>query len=232
MTNVPLMEDLGRHIKAQRSSQEVQLRWHADSDHYNGLPDLLDRFSVGEVRVPPGFGGPSNPGAVALLKHVRARGVPVRAIAAGSHWDTRGVRFSVWHPPRAGAELSSLTSDNARSVVLDLEARGRHVLLTGDLEGAGLFELRRQPLPRPDVFLAPHHGGRTANPSWLYEWVDPRLVIVSQRPPAPGSHDALAPLAARQILLRTWQRGAIRLTWTESGVVARGFRDDQAGWND
>jgi competence protein ComEC len=142
------------------------------------------------------------------------------------------VRFSVWHPPRSEAESSSLTTDNARSVVLDLEAAGRHVLLTGDLEGAGLFDLRRQPLARPDIFLAPHHGGRTANPSWLYDWADPRLVVVSQRPPAPGSHDALAPLAARQILLRTWQRGAIHLEWTGGGVLARGFRDDQAGWNE
>jgi competence protein ComEC len=205
---------------------------HADSDHYNGLPDLLDRFSVGEVRVPPGFGGPSNPGAVELLNRVRARGVPVRSVVAGDCWEVRGVRFSVWHPPRSEAESSGLTSDNERSVVLDLEAAGHHVLLTGDLEGAGLFELRRQPLARPDVFLAPHHGGRTANPSWLYDWADPRLVVVSQRPPAAGSHDALAPLAARQILLRTWQRGAIRLTWTKGGVVARGFRDDQAGWNE
>jgi competence protein ComEC len=163
---------------------------------------------------------------------VRSRGVPVRSVVAGDHWETRGARFSIWHPPGSDEESSSLTTDNARSVVLDVEAVGHHVLLTGDLEGAGLFELRRRPLPRPDVFLAPHHGGRTANPPWLYDWADPRLVVVSQRPPAPGSHDALAPLAARQMLLRTWQRGAIHLEWTEGGVVARGFRDDQAGWNE
>jgi competence protein ComEC len=203
---------------------------HADSDHYNGLPDLLDRFSVGEVRVPPGFGGPSNPGAVELLHSLRKRGVRVRSVAAGDHWDAPGARFSVWHPPRAEADSSLLTSDNARSVVLDLEAAGRHVLLTGDLEGDGLFELRRQPLPRADVFLAPHHGGRTANPPWLYDWANPRLVVVSQRPPTPGSNDALSPLAARRILLRTWQLGAIGLKWTGQGVLVRGFRDDRTQW--
>jgi competence protein ComEC len=76
--------------------------------------------------------------------------------------------------------------------------------------------------------LAPHHGGRTANPAWLYDWAGPSLVVVSQRPPAPGTHDPLAALDARHVLLRTWQRGAIRLTWTRDGVVARGFRDDPA----
>jgi len=87
------------------------------------------------------------------------------------------------------------------------------------------------PLSAVEVLVPPGFG-RTANPSWLYEWADPRLVVVSQRPPAPGSSDALAPLDARRILLRTWRRGAIRLSWAPGGVVARGFRDDQARWDE
>jgi competence protein ComEC len=205
---------------------------HADSDHYNGLPDLLDRFSVGEVRVPPSFASPANPGAVDLLRDVRSRGVPIRPIAAGDHWQTTAARFSVWHPPHAGAFSPDRTSDNARSVVLDLEADGHHVLLTGDLENEGLDALSRCRLPPLAVLLSPHHGGRTANPTWLYEWAEPRLVVVSQRQPASGSNDALAPLDAQHILLRTWQRGAIRLRWTGGGVVASGFRDDQARWDE
>ena len=39
--------------------------------------------------------------------------------------------------------------------------------------------------------LAPHHGGRTSNPPWLYDWARPALVVVSQRPPAAGSRDPL-----------------------------------------
>ena len=34
---------------------------HADQDHYNALPDLLDRFAIGEVVVPPGFASEANP---------------------------------------------------------------------------------------------------------------------------------------------------------------------------
>src|SRR5206468_3490886 len=48
---------------------------HADSDHFNGLDDLLDRFAIGIVRVPPGFGGPDNPLAEELLERVRRKGV-------------------------------------------------------------------------------------------------------------------------------------------------------------
>jgi competence protein ComEC len=206
---------------------------HADSDHYNGLPDLLDRFSVGVVRVPPDFATAANPGAIRLLEQVRARGVPVGLIAAGDRWEAAGARFSVWHPPRTEGSSSSSghSSDNARSVVLDLEAAGHHALLTGDLEGDGLAQLRSHSRPPIDVFLAPHHGGRAANPPWLYDWARPSLVVVSQRPLTPGTQDPLAALAARHVLLRTWQRGAIRLTWTPGGLVARGFRDDQTAWD-
>ena len=44
---------------------------HADQDHYNALPDLLDRFRVGEIVIPPGFESDENPGATILLDQVR-----------------------------------------------------------------------------------------------------------------------------------------------------------------
>ena len=196
---------------------------HADADHYNGLPDLLDRFSIGVVRVPPGFAGPANPGAVRLLEDVRARGVPVRPIVAGDSWEAAGTRFSTLFPPARGLPLST---DNARSVVLDVESGGRHALLTGDLEGDGLADLVERPGRAFDAVLAPHHGGRSANPPWFYRWARPARVVVSQRPPLPGASDPLTPLAAREIpMLRTWERGAIRLRWSARGISARGFQD-------
>lgn len=198
---------------------------HADADHYDGLPHLLERFSIGAVRVPPGFGGEANPGAALLIEAVRARGVPVRTIAAGDRLDLgTTAALSVLHPPEGWTPGAS---DNARSVVLDLAAGGRHLLLTGDLEGPGLAALRTRQSRRFDAVLAPHHGGRSSNPPALYDWADPALVIASQRPPAPGAGDALQPLAERGIVvLRTWRRGAIRLRWAETELEARGFLDE------
>jgi len=68
----------------------------------------------------------------------------------------------------------------------------------------------------------PHHGGKSANPSWLYSWARPRTVVVSQRPPAPGTTDALTPLErAGTPVLRTWQRGAIHFRWTPDGIITQ-----------
>ncbi|WP_240907430.1 ComEC/Rec2 family competence protein [Paludisphaera rhizosphaerae] len=198
---------------------------HADQDHFNGLPDVLNRFTVGEVVVAPEFAGRDNPAATALMEEVKRQGVPVRTVFAPEEWRSGSVRFQILHPP---AGWTSDVADNARSLVLNVSLNDRRLLLTGDLEQIGLVELLSLPRPsRPvDVMLAPHHGGKSANPPRLYDWAEPHLVVASQKPPPTGSADALTPLEARDIvLLRTWQVGAVSLQWLPTGVVARGFLD-------
>ena len=203
---------------------DVLILSHADSDHFNGLPDLLDRVEIGVVRVPPGFEGPTNPGAKRLLDEVRGRGIAVETIAEGDRIDLgSGTTLTALHPRPVSQPGST---DNARSVVLAVESGGRRLLLTGDLERNGLTEVVALPSRPIDAMLAPHHGGRTSNPAWLYAWARPDLVVVSQRPPATGSRDPLAPLAEGHFpLRRTWQSGAIRLKWSPTGLLATGFLD-------
>ena len=200
---------------------------HADQDHYDGLPDLLDRFTVGEVRISPGFAGVDNPLAIQLIDQLHARGIPVRPIAAPESWEQAGVQFTVRHPPSG---WHPETSDNARSLVLDVAFAGRHLLLTGDLEQQGLDELVAQPPPEPppDVFLSPHHGGKSANPETALP-VGQAAARGRQPAPLPArTADALAPVERSGVpLLRTWRQGAIRLRWTGEGISAGGFLDDK-----
>jgi competence protein ComEC len=198
---------------------------HADQDHYNALPDLLDRFRIGEVIIPPGFVSPENPGTALLLDLLRTRGVRLRTIAAPATWTHGSTRFTVLHPP---AGWHPETPDNARSLVLDVEHGGRHLLLTGDLDQLGIIELIARPRidPPVELMLAPHHGGRSANPAALYAWARPQAVVVSQRMPAPGTNDALTALERSGIpLLRTWQRGAVHFRWQSDEIAREGFLD-------
>jgi len=197
---------------------------HADQDHYNALPDLMDRFQIGEIVIPPGFENKQNPEASILLNQVRRHGIPVRTIAAPSTWNHGSTQFTVLHPP---PDWHPETPDNARSLVLDVAHGGRHLLLTGDLDQLGLVELVAKTQPDPiDLMLSPHHGGKSANPAMLYAWARPRTVMVSQRPPAPGTTDALTPLERSGIpLLRTWQRGAIHFEWRADRIITEGYLD-------
>ncbi len=201
---------------------------HADADHFNGVFDLLDRFTVGSVRVPPGFDSSKNPGAARLIAEVRSREIPVSTIAAGDVIDLgAGLTMTARHP--RPDDVSG--TDNARSVVLEVTHKGKRLLLTGDLEREGLSTLVGMTPPDPpiDAFLAPHHGGRTSNPPSLYDWAKPRIVAVSQRPPNVGTRDPLAFLDAEggrhPQVLRTWNSGAIHLRWTPEGLKATGFLD-------
>jgi competence protein ComEC len=198
---------------------------HADQDHFDALPDLMDRFPIGAIVIPPGFDSPENPAASALLQQVRLHGIPVQTIAAPASWAQGSTRFAVLHPPDGWHPEAP---DNARSLVLDIAQDGHHLLLTGDLDQLGLVELAAGPPldPPVDLMLAPHHGGRSANSPMLYAWARPRRVMVSQRMPAPGTNDALRQLERSGIpLLRTWQRGAVHFQWSSDHIITEGFLD-------
>lgn len=196
---------------------------HADSDHYNGLDDLMDRFRIGEVRVPPGFGGPRDPEADALLGRVRARGIPLVSMASGDSIAIGEASATALHPS-AGWRPDS--PDNGRCLVISVGSIGRRLLLTGDIEGAGLNRLIGLGESGGfDVATAPHHGGRKANPPAFYRWAEPtRAVVVSQARPQWGREDHVAESAGDgPTILRTWEQGAIRLRWTADGIVAMPF---------
>ena len=193
---------------------------HADADHYDGLPDLLDRFRVKSVLIPPAFAGTPDGPARGLLELIRQRGIPTGTIRSGD---------SVSLGPQRRAEVllpdqATGGTDNEQCLVIDVPIGGCRFLLTGDIEGRGLRSLTESPRRRVDAMLAPHHGGRTANPAWLYEWAEPTLVVVSRRMPAPNSRDPLAPLERQGVpVFDTSKAGAIRLKPVDDGLQAEGY---------
>lgn len=160
---------------------------HADVDHYNALPQLLDQFDVGAIYVSPVMWTPTTIGGKAVTDDSAARGVLRRAIERAGvplieAWDEQeslpggaGVRLDFIHPGRAGVA----GSDNANSLVLLVEYQGRRILLTGDVEGAGLATLLTQEPIDCDVALAPHHGSRRSDPPGFTAWAKPEWVVIS-----------------------------------------------------
>ena len=139
------------------------------------FPTFSTGSRIGEVVIPPGFENEQNPESLAASRpgseHAASR---CDTIAAPATWNQGSAQITVLHPP---PDWHPETPDNARSLVLDVAHGGRHLLLTGDLDQLGLVELVAQTQPEPiDLMLAPHHGGKTANPSWLYSWARPRAV--------------------------------------------------------
>jgi competence protein ComEC len=111
---------------------------HGDADHYNAVPGLLERFTIGVVYVSPMmFDQPSIP-LQALRERLEYRQIPIRELRAGDRLAAGdGVAIEVWHP----AVVDASRSDNANSLVLSVEYAGTAMLLTADIETPGLEDL-------------------------------------------------------------------------------------------
>ena len=159
-----------------RSRIDAVVISHADSDHFNGLPALMNTMPIGSLLVSSSFRDSAQRRARDLCAAATARHIPVQMVRQGDRLlIDDDVTIRVLHPdPRHLAD-----SDNANSVVLLIEFAGRRILLTGDLENEGLSQLLSQPPQPVDILLAPHHGSRRANTGVLANWARPNWVIVS-----------------------------------------------------
>lgn len=182
---------------------------HADADHYNAIPELLKRFSVGAVYVSPVMFESRTEALTALRTAVAARGIPLGEIYGGDRLRVRGPsRLSVLHPPRRGV----VGSDNANSVTLQVDHSGRRILLSGDLEPPGLDDLLACEPVDCDVALAPHHGSSRSAPDRFVAWCQPEWLVVSGAANEGAAACATASSRPRRRVINTGRSGAVQVT--------------------
>jgi competence protein ComEC len=149
---------------------------HADTDHYNALPELLERFSVGTVYVSPVMFDNMNASLRFLREAIERAHVPIRELCAGNHLSGGpGCGLEILHPPPHGLPSTS----NANSIVVSLEYEGRRVILPADLSSPGLDDLLAERPLHCDMLLVPHHGSRTSMPQELSAWSTPDWAVFS-----------------------------------------------------
>jgi competence protein ComEC len=193
---------------------------HSDIDHYNALPDLLERFSVGAVYVSPQMFQRETPALSALREAIRDRSIPVRELSVGDRLaGGPECLLEVLHPPREGLP----GRDNVNSLVLAIEHLGRRVLLTGDLQPPGLDAVVAVPPRDCDVLLAPHHGSRLSDPPSLAAWCTPEWVVISGSLDSYQPETAVAYRATGARVLHTGDVGAVRAIVDDVGIEVTGF---------
>jgi competence protein ComEC len=220
---------------------------HADTDHFNAVPELLDRFAVGEIVVPPPFLESDSWAVGEVLRLARAAGIPVRAAAAGDSFAIDPLcRVRVLHPADGSsgdphvhdvtlkdAMDDAVATDNETSLVLTVESAGRRLLLTGDLEGEALARFIASDPDSCDVLVAPHHGSRTSLPpdiarATAADWVIVSGVGAAGWPEVRAAYAAARSDGGRTTVIKTGPGeestgGAIALTLTASRVCVEQF---------
>jgi competence protein ComEC len=117
--------------------------------------------------------------------------------------------------------------------VITVEAAGRRLLLTGDIDGEAVDELIARGVPACDAMIAPHHGSLTSLPPRLAEAVRPRVVLVSGNGNAGWeqvreAYAQTGPDGLAAEVACTCRQGAIRLRMGPKGIsLAKGT---SRGW--
>lgn len=196
---------------------------HADLDHFNGLPALMQRFHVGQVSITPSFAAKPTPGVALVIEELKRQRIPVVIRQAGDRMSGGNVDFEVWHPPANGP----IGPENARSMVLAIRHEHHCFVLTGDLDLEGRPMVMARPHEPIDVWLAPHHGGRTANPIDLAAWTRPRITVAHN---ATGEAKEAAENYERvgSRFLGTWPNGAVTIVSRQGHLAIETFRARQA----
>ncbi|MDB5389710.1 MAG: ComEC family competence protein [Planctomycetaceae bacterium] len=188
---------------------------HADIDHFNAVPGLLEDLDIGEIFISPAFLDFRQESVKRVCEAAIQAAVPLKLVWAGDTLQAGdGVTLKILHP-----EVKHPSGDdNANSIVLSIEYAGRKILLTGDLEKSGMLALLRQTPQTHEIILAPHHGSQKANPPELARWASPRWVVVS------GGHNAAwnklqENYGAGATLLSTSKHGAVTIDISSSGEI-------------
>jgi len=190
---------------------------HADVDHFNGLPALLARFRVGAVFAPPQFARMDQPAVQVAADAMKRHRTPLQFVWAGDRMKADGVELEMlW--PTVSAKGSS---DNSNSLVIDARWQGRSILSTGDLSEDGLRTMLRTEPPPINVFVIPHHGGRSCNPPELAEWASPRLAIGSQHGKSGDTISVYRDVGA--FTARTDLDGAVTIHWKNGDLLMTTF---------
>jgi competence protein ComEC len=195
---------------------------HADVDHYNGLPGLVDRFPVGRVFVSPHmFPHPADSedhsAPAALQRLLVDRNIPIEEIVMGDRLEIgKQTTAEVLYPDRLG----SFGSDNSNSLVIALEHQGCRILLPGDLESPGLESLLSDTPYDTDVLLAPHHGSIRSDPPGFAAWSQPEQVVISGAPQFSDPRVAATYRHAGAEVLATGEQGAVILRVCRSKITA------------
>ncbi|MGP6421657.1 DNA internalization-related competence protein ComEC/Rec2 [Pseudomonas putida] len=174
---------------------DLMLLSHADADHAGGALAVSRGLKVTRVI----SGDP--PGLPAILR--------AEACESGRQWQWDGVSFQLW-------QWAAAHDSNQRSCVLQIEANGERLLLTGDIDTAAERVLLESPLAVPTHWLqAPHHGSHSSSSMALLRALRPHSVLISRGQGNSFGHPHPLVLARyRQQGLRIYdsaQHGAIQL---------------------
>ncbi|MCM1039633.1 MAG: DNA internalization-related competence protein ComEC/Rec2 [Ruminococcus sp.] len=165
---------------------------HMDADHYNGIRMLIEEMNANGIAISnlflPDIGESAKSEEYRELARLAAgQGVAVQYIHKGDVIRHGELTLTCLHPQKG-----SIQETNAASIVLYLEYETFTALFTGDLEGSGEEELRRELEDRLaaagdvsgfgadiTVLKVAHHGSKNSTGEAFLKTASPKIALIS-----------------------------------------------------
>lgn len=133
---------------------------HPDMDHFNGLIGVAERMGLRRVHIPAAFMDHRAGGWGETRRVLESMGVTFHALRIADRFDLGRARGEVlWPPEERDPRLMANEQSLVLRLTLDTPAGERTLLLTGDIQRAGIAGLGAAGVdPSATVMEAPHHG--------------------------------------------------------------------------
>ena len=155
---------------------------HGDSDHTNGIEEMISRQKIGVKMKTLVFPKESvwDESLKKLAIYAIENGVQVAVMEQGQEIEKQGMKILCLCP---GSDYSGETGNGA-SMVLSVSYREFDFLFTGDVEGIGeekLCESIEKYCPEKafEILKAAHHGSRNSSSEIFLQKVRPKYTIIS-----------------------------------------------------
>ena len=144
---------------------------HFDSDHCNGVPELLRRVSVDVLYIPDVEDDAGN--RAEILQAAAESGTPVCAVTALTTLSFSDCTLQIFPP-------LSLTDDNAACLSMLFTCGDFDALVTGDMDqSTEVLLLQHYDIPDLELLVVGHHGSAYATGTALLAATSPELAVIS-----------------------------------------------------
>jgi competence protein ComEC len=206
--------ELGRILTYGVKHLDLVILTHPDGDHISGLPEILQRYTVGQIMLTGVLH--DHPAYAEILRQITAQKIPILLADADQDLDLgSGVKLDLLWPTYSKIGEDP-TDNNATSIVARLTYGQTSALLTGDADTTVEQELLKNPATlKADILKLGHHGSKTSSSKEFLTVVQPTIALVSAGKNNRYGHpnrDTLARLALTTKLLSTITDGTVVLT--------------------
>ncbi len=190
-----ILSCLHNHMPLWDRDIELMVLSNADTDHYMGLLEVIQRFKVKKIAVSKL--GKSDVSFESLEQEVTRQKIPVVTLTKGDSLKIGEIALHTLWPEDEYLFASKVSQDNADnkekilgafttsgsvnqfSVVQQLTYKSFDVLLTGDITPTATENIDKLSFDRVEVLKIPHHGSKNGLTTSLLESVNPNLAVIS-----------------------------------------------------